>query len=65
MKTTLRQAADQLKPYGMRIRSLPATREYRVNFAGGREATAYYATEIDDAVNTGKRMAESVRGEKQ
>jgi hypothetical protein len=26
--------------------------EYRVNFSGGREATAYYTDDLEDAVNT-------------
>lgn len=31
--------------------------EYRVNFAHGEEATAYYATDIEDALGTGIAMA--------
>lgn len=31
--------------------------EYRVNFVGGSEATAYYTDSLDDAVNTGHSMA--------
>jgi hypothetical protein len=30
--------------------------EYRVNFTGGREATAYYTTDLLDAVQTGIAM---------
>src|SRR6516162_590397 len=31
--------------------------EYRVNLKGGREATAYYTTDLDDAYATGMAMA--------
>jgi len=30
--------------------------EYRVNFKGGKEETAYYTNDILDAINTGKAM---------
>ncbi len=32
--------------------------EYRVNYKGGREASAYYTTDLNDAVGTGKNMAQ-------
>lgn len=32
--------------------------EYRVNFKGGSEATAYYTDDIQDALDTGKMMAQ-------
>jgi hypothetical protein len=31
--------------------------EYRVNFRGGREATAYYTNDLDDGLQTGLAMA--------
>lgn len=31
--------------------------EFRVNFRGGREATAYYTDDLDDAFATGCSMA--------
>lgn len=31
--------------------------EYRVNFRGGREGTAYYTNDLPDAVATGRHMA--------
>jgi len=31
--------------------------EFRVNFRGGDEATAYYTNDLDDAVGTGRDMA--------
>lgn len=30
--------------------------EYRVNFRGGREATAYYTSDLADAYGTGRMM---------
>lgn len=30
--------------------------EYRVNFAGGKEATAYYTNDLEDAFATGVTM---------
>ncbi len=54
----LKTAKDTLRPFGIIINSRPNTGEYRVNFANGREATAYYTDDIEDAVETGKRMAE-------
>lgn len=30
--------------------------EFRINFAGGREATAYYTNDAWDALETAKRM---------
>ena len=35
--------------------------EYRVNYRGGSEATAYYTTDLDDALETGRVMANSPR----
>jgi len=63
MKTTLQRLTiagvkAQLKPLGVTMNSKPETGEYRVNLAGGTEATAYYATELDDALATGLYMAQ-------
>jgi hypothetical protein len=35
--------------------------EYRVNYRNGREATAYYTTDIADAIGTAKAMHISAR----
>jgi hypothetical protein len=35
--------------------------EYRVNYLGGTEATAYYTPHLDDAVQTGTAMAAEMR----
>jgi hypothetical protein len=31
--------------------------EYRINLVGGSEATAYYTSDLEDAVNTARAMA--------
>jgi hypothetical protein len=33
--------------------------EYRVNYAGGREETASYTSDLEDAINTGKHMRDN------
>lgn len=53
---TLVQAKATLRAVGVTISKRHG--EYRVNLRGGREATAYYTDDIEDAVNTGLRMAE-------
>jgi hypothetical protein len=52
---TLAQARAALAQLGLVIKK--TDREYRVNWPKAREATAYYTTELDDAVATGKAMA--------
>ncbi len=53
---TLKDAKATLKALGMSINK-NQWGEYRVNFLGGDEATAYYTDDLEDAVNTGKHMA--------
>lgn len=60
-KLTLAQARQILAPLGIVIKSLPETREYRVNFKGGVEGSAYYTNDLEDAVATGKHMAHEQR----
>ena len=52
---TLQEANDQLRPIGITLRKRDG--EYRVNYKGGCEDTAYYTNEVEDAVLTGKAMA--------
>lgn len=52
---TLKQAKAELEVLGMTIRKEAG--EYRVNEKGGKEATAYYTDDLDDAVRTGREMA--------
>jgi len=53
---TLRDAQAHARKMGMVIKTTPEG-EYRVNYKKGKEATAYYATELDDAVATAEDMA--------
>lgn len=53
---TLAQAKASLRAVGVTINKRHG--EYRVNLRGGREATAYYASDIEDALNTGLHMAQ-------
>jgi hypothetical protein len=55
-KMSLKEVCSRLCGSGMTIRKTEHD-EYRVNFRGGKEATAYYTTDLDDAYNTGVIMA--------
>lgn len=57
---TVAQARMLLDSIGVSIRRTPYG-EYRVNYKGGTEATAYYATDLKDAVETGIVMARQRR----
>jgi hypothetical protein len=56
---TLTEAKAALRPLGLSLRKRDG--EYRVNFTGGAEATAYYTNDIFDAVETGRQMAKRER----
>lgn len=56
MKWTENNARKELAKYNMVIRK-DASKEFRVNFRGGKEATAYYTADLQDAVETGKKMS--------
>ena len=53
---TLAQAKAKLREFNLVLTKNEG--EYRVNFKGGREASAYYTDDINDAVCTGFAMAE-------
>lgn len=53
---TLKEARAILTPLGISLRKTEYG-EYRINFKGGKEATAGYQTDLDDAVATGRDMA--------
>ena len=46
----------RLRAAGMTIRVTPDG-QYRVNFLGGCESTAFYTLDLDDALKTGLAMA--------
>lgn len=56
---TIREAQMELREYGMTLSKSPHGGQYRVNFKGGAEATAYYTDDRDDAVLTGISMSRS------
>jgi hypothetical protein len=51
---TLAEARAELRAIGVTLKKSDG--EYRVNFEGGPEKTAYYTDDINDAVKTGKAM---------
>ena len=53
---TLREAQAHVRKLGMVIKTTQYN-EYRVNYKKGKEATAYYAADLDDAVATAEDMA--------
>ena len=56
------RAQAEARKHGCVIRQKDEYGEYRVNFSGGREATAYYTDDLGDAVGTMLAMAKE--GEK-
>jgi hypothetical protein len=54
-RLTLAAVAGELSRLGVTIASQPG--EYRVNWRGGKEATAYYTDDLADALATGRGMA--------
>jgi hypothetical protein len=55
-RLTMKHARATLAPLGMTIKRTE-WEEFRVNVANGREETAYYATDLEDALLTGIEMA--------
>ncbi len=50
-------AQEELRRLGLTVAIVPG--EYRVNFIGGVETTAYYTDDFDDALATGRAMAKA------
>ncbi len=57
---TMQQAKVILRAIGVSIRKDDG--EYRVNIIGGTELTAYYTSDLEDAVATGKAMSKAPEG---
>lgn len=53
---TINEAKSELRRFGISLKKTPHG-EFRVNFAGGSERTAYYTTDLHDAIDTGRAMA--------
>lgn len=62
MKKTLKNAKVILSEIGMGITKRDD--EYRVNFKNGTENTAYYTNDLQDALETGMKMAGYVKAGK-
>lgn len=65
---TLAVAKQTLRALGLVISHDPSTQEFRVAFAGrgpAVEASAYYTNDLQDAVNTGRAMAQHRNGQVQ
>lgn len=54
----VKDAMREMRSLGLVLKR-DETGEWRVNFKGGRDGTAYYASDLDDAVATGRSMARS------
>lgn len=54
---SIASARKQLAACGMTLRRDAIWEEYRVNFVGGSDDTAYYTDDLDDALQTGLQMA--------
>jgi hypothetical protein len=57
--TTLKELKDHLRPHGITVTSKNG--EHRVSARGGKEASAYYTNDSDDALGTGLAMAAHVK----
>lgn len=57
---TRAEARTQLQALGLTLNRTQYG-EWRVNFRHQGEATAYYTDDLNDAVGTGRKMAEQVR----
>lgn len=60
MKLTLKEAQRIARENGMSIRKTSAG-DYRVNFKGGKEATAVYESTVQDAYATAQVMKRHVK----
>jgi hypothetical protein len=57
MPTTFKAAQTTLRALCVILRRTGYGPEVRINFRGGREATACYTDDLDDALATGQEMA--------
>jgi hypothetical protein len=53
---TIKEAITTIKAMGLRCKWIPETREFRINFLNGSEATAYYTDSVEDAIGTALQM---------
>lgn len=55
------EAVKQIKALGLSGRATGYGSEIRVNLWGGREATAYYTDDPQDAIDTARRMIQEAK----
>ena len=60
-RKAVQRLRTELKPLGIEARYIRDTEEFRINFIGGKEATAYYTNDEADALGTGKAMAKEAQ----
>jgi hypothetical protein len=58
-KLSIQSVIAVVKSFGMTCAWKPDTREYRVNFKGGSEDSAYYTQDGQDAIDTARILARS------
>lgn len=58
MTMPFKEVRDALRRSGIKITKEDGN-EFRVNYISGNEASAYYTTDLIDALQTGRIMAES------
>ena len=56
-KLRKQDVVDQVKALGLRAKWQAEWNEWKVNYPGGEEATAYYTSDGQDAIDTARRMA--------
>lgn len=54
---SIRELKAAIRALGLTCRFLSTTGEFRINYTGGKEATAYYTEDRDDALATAQQMA--------
>jgi hypothetical protein len=58
---TFKEAKDKLRVVYRMTLKRTRHREFRVNFIGGKEATAYYTSDLDDAFTTAIDMRQRAK----
>lgn len=53
---TFKQAREIIRGLGLTVTKRDG--EFRVNYPNGKEETAYYTTDAEDAINTARAMSE-------
>jgi hypothetical protein len=54
---TIKTVKNALRAYGITLKPITEAEEFRVNYSGGTESTAYNTNDLGDAYRTGVEMA--------